>query len=85
MTNIIKDYEKTQITRTFPNIRPGDTVRVHQKIKEESVTKGKKEYKERIQIFEGLVLRIRGGKGVNGSFLVRKTASGVGVENSSAG
>jgi len=80
MTNIIQEYEKTQITRAFPDIKPGDTVRVHQKIKEESTAKGKKSDKERVQIFEGLVLRIRGGLGINGSFLVRKTASGVGVE-----
>ena len=78
--DIIQEFEKTQVKRTFPDIRPGDTVRVHQKIKEESIAKGKKEEKERIQIFEGLVLRVRGGKGVNGSFLVRKIASGVGVE-----
>ncbi len=78
--DIIQEFEKTQIKRTFPAIRPGDTVRVHQKIKEESNAKGKKGDKERIQIFEGVVLRIRGGKGMNGSFLVRKTASGVGVE-----
>lgn len=76
----IQEFEKTQTKRTFPDIRPGDTVRVHQKIKEEGSVKGKKGDKERIQVFEGLVLRVRGGKGINGSFLVRKTASGVGVE-----
>jgi len=80
MTNIIQEYAKTQTKRIFPDIRPGDTVRVHQKITEESSTKGKKGDKERIQVFEGLVLRVRGGKGINGSFLVRKTASGIGVE-----
>ena len=80
MTNLIQEFEKTQIKRTFPDIRPGDTVRVHQKIKEESMAKGKKGEKERVQIFEGVVLRVRGGMGLNGSFLVRKIASGVGVE-----
>jgi large subunit ribosomal protein L19 len=80
MTNLIQEFEKTQIKRTFPDIRPGDTVRVHQKIKEESMAKGKKGEKERVQIFEGVVLRVRGGMGLNGSFLVRKVASGVGVE-----
>lgn len=78
--DIIQEFEKTQIKRTFPDIKPGDTVRVHQKIKEESASKGKKGEKERIQIFEGVVLRVRGSKGMDGSFLVRKTASGVGVE-----
>lgn len=80
MNNLIQEFEKTQIKRTFPDIRPGDTVRVHQKIKEESMAKGKKGEKERVQIFEGVVLRVRGGMGLNGSFLVRKVASGVGVE-----
>jgi large subunit ribosomal protein L19 len=78
--DIIQEFEKTQTKRIFPDIRPGDTVRVHQKITEEGGVKGKKGDKERIQVFEGLVLRVRGGSGINGSFLVRKTASGVGVE-----
>ncbi|NQU99222.1 MAG: 50S ribosomal protein L19 [Parcubacteria group bacterium] len=78
--DIIQEFAKTQTKRIFPDIKPGDTVRVHQKITEESNAKGKKDDKERIQVFEGLVLRVRGGKGINGSFLVRKTASGVGVE-----
>lgn len=76
----IQEFEKTQIKKNFPDIKPGDTVRVHQKIKEENAAKGKKGEKERIQVFEGVVLRIRGGKGMNGSFLVRKITSGVGVE-----
>jgi large subunit ribosomal protein L19 len=54
------------------NIRPGDTVRVHQKIKEKGKT--------RIQIFEGLVLAVKHGKETGGTFTVRKVASGVGME-----
>lgn len=54
-----------------PDIKPGDTVRVHVKVREGG--------KERIQIFEGTVLAVRNG-GVAKSVLVRKVASGVGVE-----
>ncbi len=53
-------------------IKPGDTVRVHQKIQEKGKT--------RIQMFEGLVLAVKHGKESGGTFTVRKVASGVGVE-----
>ena len=56
-----------------PMVKPGDTVRVHQKIKEGE--------KERIQIFEGLVIAVKHGKGLNATYTVRKIAAGgVGVE-----
>ena len=54
------------------DIRAGDTVRVHQKIKEGEKT--------RLQVFEGLVLARKHGSEVGGTFTVRKVASGVGVE-----
>lgn len=53
-------------------IRPGDTVRVHQKIQEKGKT--------RLQTFEGLVLAVKHGKEAGGTFTVRATLSGVGVE-----
>lgn len=65
---IVQGYQKKNV----PAMRPGDTVRVHQKIKEGS--------KERIQIFEGVVIALRGGAGIDATFTVRKIASGVGVE-----
>jgi len=55
-----------------PDIEAGDVVRVHQKIREGG--------KERIQVFEGIVIAVNHGKGVNASFTVRKIASGIGVE-----
>lgn len=65
------------------NFRPGDTVRVYQKIQEgdpSSVKGGSGQGKARVQVFEGVVLAIR-GRGVNKSFTVRKIAvGGIGVE-----
>jgi large subunit ribosomal protein L19 len=70
--NRLDAVEKTQMTRELPGIEPGDTVRVHVRIKES-------ETKERIQIFEGLVIGRKGG-GSRESITVRKTSFGVGVE-----
>lgn len=60
-----------------PVLKAGYVVRVHQKIKDVSPD-GKE--KERVQIFEGIVLGTKGGKGINGTVTVRKISSGVGVE-----
>lgn len=65
---ILKKYQKKNV----PEIRTGDTVKVHQKIKEGA--------KERIQIFEGLVIATHGGTGLDGSFKVRKVSFGIGIE-----
>lgn len=58
--------------KKVPVLKPGQTVRVHTRIKEGS--------KERIQVFEGLVLRINSGTGVSKTFTVRKVTAGIGVE-----
>jgi large subunit ribosomal protein L19 len=62
-----KSYEKNK----FPDFNPGDTVRVHIKVVEAQ--------KERIQVFEGTVIQMR-GKGTGKTFTVRKLSSGLGVE-----
>lgn len=73
MTHLaIQDIENKQAKSKMPVLRPGYTVRVHQKIKEGE--------KERIQIFEGLVLGFNGGHGVSKMFTVRKIVEGIGVE-----
>ena len=68
---IIKNIEAAQVKAEVPAFRVGDTVRVHGKIKEGN--------RERIQIFEGVVLKKQGG-GNRATFTVRKMSNGVGVE-----
>jgi large subunit ribosomal protein L19 len=68
---VIEQLEKEQMRMDLPDFRPGDTVKVHVKIKEGE--------KERIQIFEGTVIRKRRGAN-RASFTVRKISYGVGVE-----
>lgn len=79
---IVKNITASQVRTDLPLIRPGNTVKVHQKVIErlEDKKTGKVTIKERVQIFEGLVIAKKGGNGVNSSFTVRKIASGVGVE-----
>jgi large subunit ribosomal protein L19 len=69
--DILQQVGRDQIRTDFPEYRVGDTVKVHYKIKEGS--------KERIQVFQGIVIQKRGA-GVSKSFTVRKVSSGVGVE-----
>lgn len=71
MNEIIKNIEAAQLKAEVPEFRVGDTVRVHGKIKEGN--------RERIQIFEGVVLKKQGG-GNRATFTVRKFSNGVGVE-----
>jgi len=64
-------------TSVYPEIKPGLTVRVHQKIKEKN-TKG--EEKERIQVFEGIVLCRKHRQQTGATITVRKISEGIGVE-----
>ena len=69
--DIIKSIEHEQLKNKIPELKVGDTVKVHQRIKEGN--------RERIQVFEGIIIKKQGG-GVNATFTVRKIAYGVGVE-----
>ena len=69
--NIIEALEKEQLRSDIPEFRPGDTVRVHAKIVEGT--------RERIQVFEGVVIG-RQGSGVREMFRVRRISYGIGVE-----
>jgi large subunit ribosomal protein L19 len=68
---LVQKIEQEQMKKDLPPFRAGDTVRVHVKIKEGD--------KERIQAFEGTVIRLRRG-GINSTFTVRKISFGQGVE-----
>ena len=69
--NILETIEREAHRKDLPPFRPGDTVRVHVRVKEGD--------KERIQVFEGVVIRRRRG-GASATFTVRKVSYGVGVE-----
>ena len=69
--DIIKSIEHEQMKNAIPDLKVGDTVRVHQKIKEGN--------RERIQVFEGTIIKKQRG-GLNETFTVRRVAYGTGVE-----
>lgn len=69
--DIIKSIEHEQLKSKIPDLKVGNTVKVHVRIKEGN--------KERIQVFEGIIIKVQGA-GVNKTFTVRKTSYGVGVE-----
>lgn len=71
MNEIIKNIESAQLKENVPQFNVGDTVRVYGKIKEGN--------RERIQVFEGIVLKKQGGS-VRATFTVRKNSNGIGVE-----
>ncbi|MEG1996990.1 MAG: 50S ribosomal protein L19 [Clostridiales bacterium] len=71
MSNMIDLIEQEQIKSDRPHLRPGDTVQVNVKVVEGA--------RERIQTYEGLVIRVKGG-GARETFTVRRVAYGIGVE-----
>ena len=71
MNEIIKEIEAAQLKAEVPQFNVGDTVKVYGKIKEGN--------RERIQIFEGTVMKVQGGSN-RATFTVRKSSNGVGVE-----
>lgn len=71
MNPLIEELTKDQLRSDIPDFRPGDTVRVHAKVVEGD--------RERIQIFEGVVIKRRGA-GISETYTVRKISNGIGVE-----
>jgi len=71
MSNLIDELNAEQMQREIPDFSPGDTVIVHVKVKEGD--------RERIQVFEGVVIARR-NRGINSAFTVRKISHGEGVE-----
>ena len=69
--NIIDVLEKEQLRQDIPKFGPGDTVKVHVKVKEGA--------RERVQVFEGVVIR-RHGSGLRETFTVRRISYNIGVE-----
>jgi len=69
--SVIKSLEAKQLKQDVPEFTPGDTLKVHVKIKEGD--------KERVQVFQGTVIARNGG-GIDESFTVRKVTAGVGIE-----
>jgi len=72
MSTKLETFIKSQLKTNLPDIRPGDTILVSQKIKEGD--------KERIQAFEGLVIARKHGKGITSTITVRRIISGIGTE-----
>lgn len=69
---VVTSIEKQSMRTDLPAMHPGDTVKVHQRIKEGD--------KERLSAFEGLVIAMKHGTGITGTFTVRKVVDGIGVE-----
>ncbi len=72
MSTKTETFNQSQVKKDIPDIRSGDTVRIYQKTEEKG--------KEKSQIFEGLVIARKHGKGVSGTITVRRVISGIGVE-----
>jgi large subunit ribosomal protein L19 len=82
--NAIQTVEAADLKQKLPRLTPGDTVRVHVKVRETNVKeeikgKPKETVRERVQVFEGVVIALR-GSGTRASVTVRKVSSGKGVE-----
>ena len=82
--NAIDAVEAPQLKKGLPRLAPGDTVRVHVRVKETSVKeeikgKPKETERERVQVFEGVVIGLR-GDGARATMTVRKVSFGTGVE-----
>ncbi len=79
MTTLLEKFNKEQL-KTLPELMPGDTIKVHQKIKDGDPSTGSGQVKERIQIFEGVIIAKKHGVGISATITVRKVVDGIGVE-----
>jgi large subunit ribosomal protein L19 len=79
MNQIIEKVQQSQLRSDVPDFKPGDTVRVHVKLREAEGEKEKEKEKERIQAFEGVVISRR-GRLTSSTFTVRRVSFGIGVE-----
>ncbi|NOQ68220.1 50S ribosomal protein L19 [Patescibacteria group bacterium] len=80
MTVTLQEFNHTDTRTDLPNVKPGHVVKVYQKIVETKGTGKKAETKERVQVFEGLVIGRKGGTGISATITVRKISGGIGVE-----
>lgn len=72
MSKILEDFGNQSCKASVPDLKPGYLIAVHQKIKEGN--------KERVQVFQGTVIKTNSGHGINDNFTVRKVSEGIGVE-----
>jgi len=79
MNLTIDKLQQSQLRTDVPEFAPGDTVRIHVRLRESEVEKGKEKEKERIQMFEGVVIARR-GRLASATFTVRRVSFGIGVE-----
>jgi len=75
MTNKLDKFKEKFTKKDIPEIKIGDIVKVHLKLAEKTKAGG-----DKIQVFEGLIIAKKHGKGMDGTFTIRKIAEGVGVE-----
>jgi len=80
MTVTLQEFNHSNTRTDLPNVKPGHVVKVYQKIVETKGTGKKAETKERVQVFEGLVIGRKGGTGISATITVRKISGGIGVE-----
>lgn len=76
----LQAFNHSRVRTDLPDVRSGHIVKVYQKIVEKKGKGKKQETKERVQVFEGLVIGRKGGNGINATITVRKISSGIGVE-----
>jgi len=72
MSQLLQQFTEKFCKKSVPDLRPGYQVRVHQKIQEGAKT--------RVQVFQGMIIAVNSGHGINDTFTVRKISEGIGVE-----